>query len=162
MLRFGRHVKTSLPPSVLVVLQLATGGGSPSSHGFEGAEPAVLLREDSGGDPIVHFLLAFPVVGEANRKSDRCFKSMGGELSKPEGEDRLGIKAERNLLLYILKGNGAIWSREGEPGTCPKPCLPMMTADLSLCRDQKQGSEVDATVHARQDDTCPSRAVELA
>lgn len=69
MLRFGRLVKTSLPPSVLVVLQLATGGESPSFHGFEGAEPGV-LREDSGGDPIVHFLPAFPVVGEANRKSD--------------------------------------------------------------------------------------------
>lgn len=25
---------------------------------FEGAEPGVLLREDSGGDPIVHFLPA--------------------------------------------------------------------------------------------------------
>lgn len=70
MLRFGRRVKTSVPPSVSVVLQLATGGGAPSFHGFEGAEPGVLPREDSGGDPIVHFLPAFPVVGEANRKSD--------------------------------------------------------------------------------------------
>ena len=87
---------------------------------------------------------------------------MEGKLSKPEGEDRLGIKAERNLLLYILKGNGATWSREREPETCPKPCLPMMTADLGLCRDQKRGSEVDATARARQADICPTRAMELA
>lgn len=52
------------PTLSLVVIQLETGRGNLTLHGFEGHSLGLSEKGGgSGGDPVVHSVLAFSVVG---------------------------------------------------------------------------------------------------